>query len=250
VLITTRTLGNSALRSPLAMLRKYFEQHRAGNDLATSQRFQFPRRADLVARLHRHHEDDVAVDFGFDLAPAQAEPIGDFALLGVPAAPPEAYLAKIIERRLDLDPLPGTAPVGVADVRVRQFGKIGLLEHLLQGLHEVAVAALARRALERGMRRDLGAEIVIVVAQPLERFEIIVVIDRRQHVAEPAEFFAVLVAVECAVFEQSELNVALADRNELIETVVRRVMGNVGHHGSAYMVRASAVKALRESGLR
>ena len=154
-----------------------------------------------------------------------------------------------MERRLDLDPLPDTAPVGVADLRVRQFGKIGFLEHLLEGLHEVAVAALARRAIERGMRRDLGAEIVIVVTQPLECLEIIVVKDRRQHVAEPAKFFAVFVAFEGALLDQRGQDVALADRNELVEAVVRRVMGNVGH-GSAYMVRASAVKALRDAGSR
>src|SRR5579862_7472003 len=99
------------------------------------------------------------------------------------------------------------------------------------------------------MRRDLGAEIVIVVAQPLQRLEIIVVINRRQHGAEPAEFFAVLLAFAIALLDQRGQEVALADGNELIGAVVRRAIRNVGH-GSAYMVRASAVKALRDSGSR
>ena len=114
---------------------------------------------------------------------------------------------------------------------------------------EVVVTAIARRAVEHGMRRDVGAEIIIVVAQPLERLEIFIVIDGRQHVAEPAKLLALLVVCAGVLFDQSGQDVAFADRNELIETVVRRAMGNVGH-GGAYMVRASAVKALREAGSR
>ena len=96
------------------------------------------------------------------------------------------------------------------------------------------------------------------MAQPLEQREILVVIDRSQHLAKLAKFFALGVACECALFDQSLDNVVLANRNEPIESVSRGMMLNLPSwrsvmpidHGDAYIVRASAVKALRESGSR
>ena len=186
LLITTRTLGNSALRSPLAMLRKCLSSTEPGTILRrasvfvpAASRSRHPassprsgrRRRRLRPRTVRRRRPNQSATSHCSCWPRRQKRTSRKSSSG----------ASISTR------CPSTAPVGVADLRVRQLDEVGVLEHLVEGLHEVAVAALARRAVERGMRLDLGAEIVIVVAQPLERLEIFVVIDRRQHVAEPAE---------------------------------------------------------------
>ena len=72
------------------------------------------------------------------------------------------------------------------------------------------------------MRIDLGIEIVVVVAQPFQRFEIFVMVDRSQHPAELAEFFPIVVVGKSALLRQSREDVALADRDELVVGAVAR----------------------------
>ena len=71
----------------------------------------------------------------------------------------------------------------------------------------------------RRMRRDLGVEIVVVVAQPLERREIFVVIDRGQHFAEPPEFLAAGRIAERMLLRQRQQKIRPAEREIAIACV-------------------------------
>jgi hypothetical protein len=73
------------------------------------------------------------------------------------------------------------------------------------------------------MRRGRRVEIVIVAAQALQHREIFVVIDRSQHLAEPAKFVARFVADKGAVFDEGVEDVALAHRNEPVAAAAREL---------------------------
>jgi hypothetical protein len=228
---------------------KIFEQHRAGHDLAAREPAQLAPRVDVFVGFHRHHEHDVVVDFGLDHAAAQPEPYGAFDLLGVMSAPPEPHVAKIVQRRPDLDPFADTPAMRSVDLIARHLDEICRFQDRFERAHQIDIGSLQGDAVAHCMRRDIGTEIIVVAAQPLQHLEIIEVVDRRQHLAEPAELVALVVACKRALFDQGVEQIALADWNELIEAVGRRMMLRVAHC-AVYMVRASAVKALRESGSR
>ena len=60
------------------------------------------------------------------------------------AATKKADLAKIIERRLDLDRQHRAPAVRRADFRVRNLDEIRVLEHLDEGRQQIVVGAIAR----------------------------------------------------------------------------------------------------------
>jgi hypothetical protein len=63
---------------------------------------------------------------------------------------------------------------------------------------------------------ELGVEVEVVVAQPLELVEIFVVVDRRQETADLAELLALLLAAERPMLDQRIEQVGFADGDELI----------------------------------
>jgi hypothetical protein len=64
------------------------------------------------------------------------------------------------------------------------------------------------------MRLDLGIEIEVVVAQPLEPLEIFVMINRCQQAADLAEVGALPFAAERSALDQGVDELGLADRDE------------------------------------
>ena len=206
-------IGKQRIEIRACDVAETFEQHRAGPYLPPLERFKLAPRADLGLRFHRRDHDDVIVDLGLDLTPAQPQPFADLERLDVPPAPVEAHLAEIIERRLDLDAQRAPA-MGRTDLRVRQLDEIRVLKHLVERGHEIGVGARERRAVQRRMGHDLRVEIVVVVAQPLERREILVMADRGEHRAQPAEFFPLGIVGKAAARDQRVENVALAHRDE------------------------------------
>ena len=76
--------------------------------------------------------------------------------------------------RLDCDRYRAFA-VGLCDVRVRQLLKICIFENFVQGSNQIVIGAIALYAVSRGVACDLRTEIVIIIAQPIERLGIFVV---------------------------------------------------------------------------
>ena len=101
--------------------------------------------------------------------------------------------------------------MGVTDFRMRQFGEIGDLQHPIERLHQIAVTTLDRGRIGSRVLRHLRIEIVIVAAQALEHFEIFIVIDRGQHLAQPAEPLAAGGIGKGALLRKRRKDVVLAD---------------------------------------
>ena len=95
-------------------------------------------------------------------------------------------------------------------------------------MQQIGVGALGLGLIPDGVRDGRWVEIVIVAAQTLERREIFVMIDRRQHLAKPAEFVARPVADERALFDQGVEDVVLADRNEPVAAIARELQVEQG----------------------
>jgi hypothetical protein len=68
------------------------------------------------------------------------------------------------------------------------------------------------------MRLELGIEVEVVVAQPFELREILIVIDCGEQAADLAESVALRLG-EAAVVDQGVENVGLANRDEMIPIV-------------------------------
>ena len=94
------------------------------------------------------------------------------------------------------------------------------LEHGGEGFHQPRIGVRDRRGIEARTRIELGIEVVIVVTQPLELVEILVVIDRRQKPADLAELLALPLAAERPVLDQRCEQIGLADGDELVAVVV------------------------------
>src|SRR5580658_752683 len=92
LLMTTRAFGNSALRSPLAMLRKHFSSTEPAGILRRSSwrssRFEAISAFERMAANQRH----VVIDVDFDLAAAPAEPFHALQYFLVVSAPVETHL--------------------------------------------------------------------------------------------------------------------------------------------------------------
>jgi hypothetical protein len=89
--------------------------------------------------------------------------------------------------------------VGLRDLGVRHLDELRALEHGGEGIDQVRIGFLERGGVEARVRVDLGVEVEIVVAQPLELAEIFVMIDRRERTTDLAEFLPL-----CRAGERSE----------------------------------------------
>jgi hypothetical protein len=106
---------------------------------------------------------------------------------------------------------------------MRELDEVRDFEHAVERLHQIGVSALGEGLIPHDMRRGRRVEIVVVAAQALQRCEIFEVIDRSEHLAEPAEFVARLAADEGAVFDEGVEDVALAHRNEPVAAAGREL---------------------------
>jgi len=133
---------------------------------------------------------------------------------------------------------------------MRQLDEVRVLEHFVERGDEIGVGAIEPRTIERRMRRRLRVEIIVVIAQPLERREILVVIDRREQRAQPAEFFPLGIVGKAAARCQRVDDIALAHGDGPLGGVASGLSHGVASvaHGDGYIVRASVVKALRDCG--
>ncbi len=151
------------------------------------------------------------------------------------AAPEEPHFAIVVERGPDLDPAHDVLAMHLFDVRMGHLDEVCALEHRRERLHELPISALERGQIEAGMRVELGIEVEIGVAQMFEPVEIFIVIDRPEQAADPAEFFALLLARELPMLDQRVEDIDLADRNEMAAVVLgAAVAARIDRrHGSA-----------------
>jgi len=127
--------------------------------------------------LHCHHKHDVVEHFDLNFAPPQAEPFSNLKLLDMTAALVKADLAEIVVLCLGFDRY-GAFAVGVCDFLVRQLLKICIFENFIQGSDEILISAISLCPFGPSVASDLRIEILIIIAQPIERFGIFVVTDR------------------------------------------------------------------------
>ena len=63
-------------------------------------------------------------------------------------------------------------------------------ENFVQRSNQIVIGAIALCPVSRGVARDLRAEIIIILAQPIERLGIFVVADRAQRTRKAPKKFA------------------------------------------------------------
>ena len=135
------------------------------------------------------------------------------------AAPEEPDLPVVVKRRPDVDANDAVLAMGALDLLVRDFDEVRAVQHLGQRVDQIRIGAFDRGAVEARMAVGVGAEIEVVVAQPLELIEILIVIDRAEQAAELAEFLALRLAGERAVRDDGVEDVDLAGGNEMVPLV-------------------------------
>jgi hypothetical protein len=104
------------------------------------------------------------------------------------AALVKAHLAKIVVLCLDFDRYCALA-VGVCDLLVRQLLKICIFENSVQRLDEIVISAISLCPFGRSVAGDLRTKIVIIIAQPIERFGIFIMTDRSQRTRKTSKNF-------------------------------------------------------------
>jgi hypothetical protein len=105
------------------------------------------------------------------------------------AALVKAHLTEIVVLCLDFDRYCAFA-VGLGDLRVRQLLKICIFENFIQRPDEIVLGAIALCTIRRSVGCDLGIEIIVIIAQPIERLGIFVVTDRAQRTRKTPKKFA------------------------------------------------------------
>ena len=190
--MTTRTSGNSALRSVRAMSWKYLSSTEPGRSLT----WRVWRSARLCVVSDRHQQDDVVIDLDLGRAPAPAKPYGNFDGFPMLAAAEEQHFAVVVARRVDHETEPAHARGGRWSISSCGISmKLALCNTAPERIDQVAIGPLDGGGIGAAMGAvDLGTEIEVVVAQLLEPVKILVVVDRSEQLAELAEFLPVRLA--------------------------------------------------------
>ena len=141
----------------------------------------------------------------------------------------EPHLAKVVTRERELDPRRLALVVRPLDLGIRQLYEIGVLEHAGERAYEIRVSGRERSFAEARMRIDVGGEVEIVLAQPLQPLEIVVVTDGREPPADLAEACPLAFAAERPMLRQRIQQVALADGNEPLAAAGAAVGGGIRH---------------------
>src|SRR3954451_19361334 len=103
------------------------------------------------------------------------------------AAPEESDLPVVFQRGLDVDANDAVLAMGALDLLLRDFDEVRAVQDFGEGVDQIAIGAFESGAVEACLAVGFRAEIEVVVAQPLELIEILIVIDRAEQAAELAE---------------------------------------------------------------
>src|SRR5437763_280119 len=124
-------------------------------------------------------------------------------------APEEPDLSVVFKRSLYVDANDAVLAMGALNLLVRHFDEVRAMQDLGERVDQIAIGAFDRRAVEARMAVGVRAEIEVVVAQPLELIEILIVIDRAEQAAELAELLPLWFAAERAIRDDGIENVDL-----------------------------------------
>src|SRR4051812_28998922 len=128
-------------------------------------------------------------------------------------APEKPDLPVVFKRSLDVD---AVLAMGALDLLLRDFDEICAMQDLGECVDQIAIGALDGGAVEARKAVGVGVEVEVVVAQPLELIEILIVIDRAEQAAELAELFPLGLARERAIRNDRIEDVDLAGGNEMV----------------------------------
>jgi hypothetical protein len=106
--------------------------------------------------------------------------------------------------------------MGALDLLMRDFDEIRAVQDLRERIDQIFIGAFDRGAVEARMAVGVGTEIEVVVAQPLELIEILIVIDRAKQLAELAELLPLRLVFEYAMRDDGIEDVDLAGGNEMV----------------------------------
>ena len=226
------------------------EQHRAAADFlpAAPCARQCPAgfvRAHVVG-LGRDHQHDVVVDLDLEWTLAQAEPGRNLDRLHVAAAAEHADVAIILDRRLDLHPYPGALGKGLCDVLMRDLDEVGIGQYADEFVAQLPVGLAQILGRAELARVDLGIEVKIGLAQPIELCGVFIVQDGAEHAGQLREFFLVGL-VKTALGNQPVDDVRLAQRNDAVALLARGdhgagLDGRIHHKPPAGLGNASATR--------
>src|SRR5436309_3475357 len=117
-------------------------------------------------------------------------------------APEEPDLSVVLKRSPDVDANDAMLAMGALDLFVRDFDEVRTVQDLGERVDQIAIGAFDGGAVEARLAVGVGAEIEVVVAQPLELIEILIVIDRAEQAAELAKLFPLRLAAELAMRDE------------------------------------------------
>ena len=112
---------------------------------------------------------------------------GNFDRLGVAAAARHADIAIILDRRLDLHPHPGALGKRFCDLLMRDLDEVGVSQHADKFIAQLPVGRAQILGRTELVRIDLGIEVKVSLAQPVEFLEIFVVQDGAEHAGQLPE---------------------------------------------------------------
>ncbi len=217
-------IGKQRLEIGARNVAEILEQHRAAADLLSAapcarQCPAFVGRVH-VARLGRDHQDNVIVDHDLERPPAQTEPGRNLDRLHVVPAAEHADIAIILDRRLDLHPYPGALAKGFRDLLMRDLDEVGVGQHADEFVAQLAVGRAQILGRAELVRIDLGIEVEIGLAQPIELFEIFVVQDGAEHAGELPES-RLVGFVKTALCNEPVDDIRLPQRNDTVTRLPR-----------------------------
>ena len=124
--ITTRTSGKQRVEIGAGDVAEIFQQHRAGPHLGLRACASCRSSASFFIVTSRTTSSYTS---NSTLRLPQAEPLGNLDRFAVMAAPEEADLAVVVERRLDVDLHQRVLAMGAVDLLVRDFDEVGVVQH-------------------------------------------------------------------------------------------------------------------------
>ena len=106
--------------------------------------------------------------------------------------------------------------MGALDLLVRNLDEVRAVQDLSERVDQIPIGAFDCGVVEAALAVGVGTEIEVVVAQPLELIEILIVIDRAEQAAKLAELFPLRLAAERAIRDDRVEDVDLAGGNEMV----------------------------------
>src|SRR5262245_22712339 len=126
----------------------------------------------------------------------------------------ELHQVIVVEWRAYMDAQEMTLVVCFLDLLMRNLLVVGLLQHGIERVCEVAALVGERTWSELALGFNLGVEVEIVVFELLEPGKVLEMVDRTKQLAEPTNILGL--RAQCALLHERRDDLALADRDELI----------------------------------